>query len=322
MSKKSTLTGEEISALMSGGRDEGARGEKGPARAFAFGAEAARPTPALPAIDRLNERMVRRLRDVIEPFARAKPKIAAAPTLVRKFADWQAEQPEFTSLSLYNFKPLKGPILLKVEPEFVSRLVDAFYGGSGSVRTLRAREFTATEESLLARLAEALIDALAEIWAEIVPIRASLRARETNIGFAALAKGDEAVAVSQFTVQPWPGHAATIEFLYPLAALRSVEAALAAKAPDDVGQRNAEWRARLDAALGEVRVDARTVLARPELSLSELMNLQAGDVIPVSLPAQVPLIVEGRRIAIGAVGEHDGRAALRIERVEQRRLAS
>lgn len=321
MTKKSTLTGEEISALMSGGRDEAARGE-GPARPFAFGAEAARPTPTLPAIDRLNERMVRRLRDVIEPFARAKPKIGAAPTLVRKFADWQAEQPEFTSLSLYNFKPMKGPILLKIEPEFVSRLVDAFYGGSGTVTTRRTREFTGTEESLLGRLATDLIDALAEIWAEIVPIRASLRARETNIGFATLAKPDEAVAVSQFTIQPWPGESATIEFLYPLAALRSVEAALAAKTPDDVGQRNAEWRARLDSALGEVRVEARTVLARPELSLSELMNLQAGDVIPVSLPAQVPLIVEGRRIAIGAVGEHDGRAALRIERVEQRRLAS
>ena len=137
-----------------------------------------------------------------------------------------------------------------------------------------------------------------------------------------MTKPEETVAVSQFTVQPWPGQAATIEFLYPLAGLRSVEQALAAKMPDEVGAKSSEWKARLDAALGEVRVEARTVLARPELPLSELMRLQAGDVIPVSLPHLVPLIVEGRRIAIGAVGEHDGRAALRIERIEQGRLAS
>ena len=31
----------------------------------------------------------------------------------------------------------------------------------------------------------------------------------------------------------------------------------------------------------------------------------------------MPLIVEGRRVAIGAVGEHDGRAALKIEQIEQ-----
>jgi flagellar motor switch protein FliM len=45
-------------------------------------------------------------------------------------------------------------------------------------------------------------------------------------------------------------------------------------------------------------------------------------VIPVSLPAHVPLIVEGRRFAIGTIGEHDGRAALKIEKVEQRRFVS
>jgi flagellar motor switch protein FliM len=322
MSKKPALTGEEISALMGDAQGAGSRGTDGSARPFPFGGEAGRPTPTLPAIDRLNERMVRKLRDVIEPLARAKPKIAFEPTVIRSFADWQAEQPEFTSLSLYGFKPMKGPILLKIEPDFVSRLVDAFYGGSGGSSTKRGKEFTATEESLIARLAEALIGTLAEAWAEIIPAKPALRARETNIAFVALAKADEPVAVSQFTIQPWPGQAATVEFLYPLAGLRSVEAALAARMPDEVGAKNAEWKARLDAALGEIRVEARTVLARPELPLSELMRLEAGDVIPVSLPHLVPLIVEGRRIAIGAVGEHDGRAALRIERIEQGRLAS
>jgi flagellar motor switch protein FliM len=322
MSKKSNLTGEEISALMGDAQGAGSRGTDSSARPFPFGGEAGRPTPALPAIDRLNERMVRKLRGVIEPMARAKPKVSAAPTVIRTFGDWQAEQPEFTSLSLYGFKPMKGPILLRIEPEFVSRLVDTFYGGSGVTTPKRAKEFTATEESLLARLAEALVQALADIWAEIIPARPALRARETNIGFVALAKADEAVAVSRFTIEPWAGQAATIEFLYPLAGLRSVEAALAAKTPDEAGAKSAEWKTKLGAALGEVRVDARTVLARPELPLSELMRLEVGDVIPVSLPHLVPLIVEGRRIAIGAVGEHDGRAALRIERIEQGRLAS
>lgn len=322
MSKKPTLTGEEISALMGDAQGAGSRGADGSARPFPFGGEAGRPTPALPAIDRLNERMARKLRGVIEPLARAKPKISAAPTVIRSFGDWQAEQPEFTSFSLYSFKPMKGAILLKIETDFVCRLVDAFYGGSGVIAPKRAKEFTATEENLIARLAEALIGTLAEAWAEIIPAKPSLRARETNIGFVTLAKADESIAVSQFTIEPWPGQAATVEFLYPLAGLRSVEAALAAKMPEEVGAKTAEWKAKLDAAVGEVRVEARTVLARPELPLSELMRLEVGDVIPVSLPHLVPLIVEGRRIAIGAVGEHDGRAALRIERIEQGRLAS
>lgn len=321
MSNESTLTGEEISALMGDPQGAGSRGTDGSARPFPFGGEAARPTPALPAVDRLNERLARKLRGVIEPLSRTKPKIGAEPTVLRNFADWQAEQSEFTSLSLYTFRPMQGSILLKIEPDFVSRLVDAFYGGSG-VASRRVKEFTATEEGLLGRLAEALMTALAETWAEVLPVKPMLRARETNVGFVPLAKGDEAVAVSQFAIQPWGGQPALIEFLYPLAGLRSIEGELVARMPDEASAKGAAWKAKLEAAVGEIRVEARTVLARPELPLSELMRLQVGDVIPVSLPHLVPLIVEGRRVAIGAVGEHDGRAALKIERIEQGRLAS
>jgi flagellar motor switch protein FliM len=276
---------------------------------------------ALPALDRMSERAIRKLRDLVEPFSRSKPKVEAEAAEVMAYGDWQAQQNEFTSLSIYNFKPLKGAILLSVEPAFISRLVDARYGGTGEAAPVSAKEFTATEESLLARLSELLIDLLASVWAEVVPVKPQLRARETNVGFAALVRPDEQVVVTRFKVTPWPGKSSAIEIIYPVTALRSVEEELS-RSSDEAPARGGEWRARLAAAIGEVRVPARTVLARPQLTFSELMQLQAGDVIPVTLPAMVPLLVEGRRLAVGTIGEHDGRAALRIERMENRRLAS
>ncbi len=322
MSQDPNLSGEEISALMSEAQPPREGGASGPARPFAFGGEAPRTMSAIPVIDRLGERMVRRLRDVIEPFARVKPKVATEPCAVRGFSEWQAEQAEFTSLSLYAFRPMQGAILLKIDPEFVSRLVDAFYGGSGAQAPRRAREFTSTEEGLLGRLSEALVGALGETWSEIVRIRPQLRARETNVGFVALATADEPVAVSRFTIAPWAGYSSVIEILYPVAGLRSIEPELAAKVHDEASGRTGAWRDKLGSAVGEIRIEARTVLARPELSLSELMQLQAGDIIPVSLSRHVPLIVAGRRIALGTVGEHDGRAALKIDKMEQRRIGS
>jgi flagellar motor switch protein FliM len=274
---------------------------------------------AIPALDKLNERMLKRVRAAVEPLARAKPRVDTLPTEVRAFGDWRAEQSEFVSLSLYGFRPLKGAILLRIEPEFVSRLVDAFYGGNGTAPSRRAREFTATEEAMLNRLAEAVMGALAEVWQEIVPVRVQLKGRETNVGFADLAGADEAVAITRFEVAPWAGPGSGIEILYPVAALRAVEPELAAKSHDEAGIRTGDWRERLSAAVGEVRIDARTVLARPELSLNELMQLREGDIIPVSLTKLVPLIVAGRRIALGSVGERDGKAALKIEKMESRR---
>lgn len=322
MSDNPSLSGEEIAALIDEIRDGSeALGASAAARPFAFGTEAGRPTSALPAIDRMNERLAKRLRDLVEPFARAKPKVAAEAVQVQSHAEWTAAQGEFGSFSLYSFRPLKGMILLSLEPLFVSRLVDAFYGGSGVPASKAAREFTGTEESLLGRLAEGIVAALADLWGEMIAVKPQLRSRETNAAFAAIAKPDEPVALCRFSVALGRGDPATVEILYPIASLRGVESELAAKSAEDAHARSGEWRDRLADAVGEIRVRARTVLARPELSLAELMDLQPGDVIPVSLPAQVPLLVEGRPIALGTIGEHDGRAALRIEKIDHRRIS-
>jgi flagellar motor switch protein FliM len=321
MTEPPTLSGDEIAALMNELHEPPTKteGVSHSPRPFAFGSDAARPMNALPALDRLNERMSRRLRDLLEPFVRVKPSILVESSTIRIFGDWKAEQPEFVSLSIYSFKPMKGAVLLALPPQFVSRLVDCFYGGSGDGAPSESCEFTATEDSLLKRLTDSILADLATVWSEVIPARPQLRSRETNVEFATLARGDEPVALTRFTVKFGRGNVANIDIVYPVSSLRSVEQELVATSPEDVSARGEEWRERLVAAVGQVRVKARTVLARPELSLAELMQLRIGDVIPISLPAQVPLLVEGRPIALGTIGEHDGRAALKIEKLEKRR---
>jgi flagellar motor switch protein FliM len=322
MTEQTTLSGEEIEALMGRGGRPAPKGE-GPGaqpRSFSFGSGAVQTSAALPALDRLNDRLARRMRTFFEPILRAKPRVDAEPVVMRPLRDWQAEQSAFQGLSLYTAKPLKGLVAVSVPSAFVSQMVDAYYGGTGSVPTAPAREFTRTEESLLARLSDGLAALLAEIWNEVAPIEPQLKARETNVALARIAAADEAVVVCRFIVAPVQGSPAHLDILFPAAALRSVEGALAARAEEGC-TRGAEWRAQLSNALGDVRIDARTVLARPELSLSELMHLKVGDVIPVSIPASVPLLVEGRTVAVGSIGDQDGKAALKIERIENRRSA-
>jgi flagellar motor switch protein FliM len=259
------------------------------------------------------------LRDLFEPILRAKPRVDAAPAVLRTLRDWQAEQDVFQSLSLYNFKPLKGVLTLAIPGAFVSRLVDAFYGGAGIGADASHREFTRTEESLLARVSDGVVALLADGWREVAPIDPQLKSRETNVAAARIGQADESVVVCCFTIAPPQGVPAKIELVFPAAALRSVEGALATRSDEVACARGAEWREQLGATLAEVRIEARTVLARPELSLAELMQLKVGDVIPVTIPALVPLLVEGRAVAVGSIGEQDGKAALKIERVESRR---
>jgi flagellar motor switch protein FliM len=287
---------------------------------FSFGEEAARSLTAIPALERMNERAARMLRQRMESISRLKLRIHAEPVAVEEFESWKDEQPEFTSIGLYRFPPLKGGILISIEPSLIIRLVDAYYGGSGVYGERPIKEFTPTEERLLARLSEALAETLTEVWSEVLPIKAQLTSRETSTAYLGLGGSDDRVAIARLYIILGKEKPARIDIVYPVASLRAVEGQLAARIQDDAGANAGEWKERLSSAIQEVRLQARSVLARPTLSVSEFLSLKAGDVIPISKPALVPLLVAGRQIALGTIGEQDGRAALKIAHIEPRRV--
>jgi flagellar motor switch protein FliM len=315
-----SLSRDEMSALRAGLEDVTPRGER-PAREprpFALGNEAFRPTARLAGLERMGERLAQRIRTVVEPFARARTQVTPEALETLRFEEWRSSLPGFTSLSLYRLRPLKSGMLLAIEPEFVTGLVDAFYGGGGSPAKLKMREFTPTEERLLGRLADGIVEMLVEVWSEVAVLTPALASRETNAAYASLVRVDEAVVLQRFTITPTGGQPTTVSILYPLGALRPYETLLAAKVHDEGSTAgDAEWRFRLAEALENVRLPVRSVLARPELSLSQLVALKPGDVIPITLSPKVPLIVANRRIATGTIGEQDGRAALMIDHVER-----
>ena len=310
------LSGEEVSALVNelGEHEAAAEGRgSGSPQTVVLGSDAMRPMASVPAFNRMSDRIARKLRQVVEPFSRTKPMVTAEPVAVRRFEAWQQEQPDFLSLSIYRFRPLRGGALIAVDATLISSLVDSFYGGTGAPPARRGAEFTGVEERLISRLTDGIIATLTKVWGDIIPAEFQLTIRETNAALAALVEGNESVVIARFRVSTAADTTSTIDILYPAGSLRAIETELSAKAFDENGLADGEWRQRMIAALREVRLDARSVLARPELSWAELLKLQPGDVIPISFPSNVPLLVAGREIALGKIGDQDGRAALKIE---------
>lgn len=284
---------------------------------YAFGRGESQAPVMLSGLDRLGEKLGRRLRALIEPICGARPQVDAHDAQVLAFADWTAQLPDFTSLSIYRLAPLKGQVLLRMDATMVSTLVDCFYGGIGN-RALPPRgEFTPTEERLIARLADSIISRLVEGWADILPLESGLIVREAGVGFSAGAQPGEQMVVQRFQVsitreQEWP-----IDIVFPLASLRGLEPLMGTRIPTDEEQVDPVWQARIARRMRDIRLPARTVLARPNLSLADLMQLKAGDIIPVTIGRSLPLIVGNRIVAHGTIGEQDGRAAFQIEKLVQ-----
>lgn len=286
-------------------------------KTHAFGRGESQAPLMLSGLDRLSEKLGRRLRTLIEPIAGVRPHIATQDAQVLDFAAWSADVPSCTSIGIYRLSPLKGQALLRMDAAMISCFVDRFYGGLGNRPPSARGEFTPTEDRLISRLSDAFMARLVESWADILPLGPILLGRETGIGFASAAPAGEQMVLQRFVIsiardQEWP-----IDLIFPLASLRAVEPLMGARLPVDEAKMDAVWQTRIASRMRDIRLPARTVLARPNLSLSELMQLKAGDIIPVTISRNLPLIVGDRIIAHGSVGEQDGRAAFQIEKLAQ-----
>ena len=315
---KSPLPGGDVSALMDQLSDVGKLAREVPrVRPFTLGQEDFKPTAWMPGLERIGEKLARRMRTVVEPLVEGRTKITAETIETVRYEAWRGGLPDFTSLNFYRMRPLKGGMLVVVEPDFVAGVVDMFFGGTGLPAPRRHPEFTPSEDALIVRLTDAVVRALSDSWAEIIPLTPSLVSRETNAVFANLFRAEETVVIQRFSIVPGQGRPTVISIVYPLGSLRAVEGPLTAKVHDDSGPADAQWRSRIAVALDDVRLPVRSVLARPKITAAQLMALKPGDVIPISVGAKIPLLVANRRFAYGTIGEKDGHAALLIDTIEK-----
>jgi flagellar motor switch protein FliM len=281
---------------------------------FLLGKDSVPGVERLSGLAQMGDRLVRTLKPALEPITRGRVTVSAAPPVTTAYGTWCADQPAFTSLTLYRLRPLKGGMLIAIEPDFVARLVESFYGGtpSGTLRP-RSGDFTPSEQRLRARLLDRVAGTVMDQWNDVVPVDPQLAAQETSFAHLAFVRADETVAVQTLTIASEAGPT-DIQIVYPLAMVRPLEERMTASGDEDA-EAGAAWRQRLASALAEVNLPVRSVLARPEISVAGLLALKPGDVIPITLPPRTPLLAGARRIAEGVIGEQDGRAALKVEKV-------
>ncbi len=269
-----------------------------------------------PGMARVGERMARGVRMLITNVSPAFPTVAAQPARIMTFREWRAEQAPLTAACRFGIAPLKGAALAVIPPKLVAQLVDCFYGGAGEVAFDRG-ELSKGEQRFLERMGEMLIEVITAAWADNCQLTPSLLGIETETAHLSLVKDDELVVVQALTLTGAPFGNAVIEFVYGEASLRPVKGLSDPSGQEETPSVDVLWRNRVQDAVLQVRLPVRTIFARTELPLTRLLSLKAGDTIPICLPTRVPVTIGGRNFAEGTVGESNGRASIRIEKLEE-----
>ncbi len=298
--------------------DQGTASVRKPAQhAQALGSASANPLGDLQALAHVNQHLTRSLRTLFEPLLRQGVKVSAEPIAVERFDEYLTKRgAALTSVSLIGMAPLSGQAMLVLDGALTLRLVDMYFGGPGLAPNPLPVEFTPTAEAMITRIAAGFAERLAAGWAELAEIAFVAGRTETNPAMLSNIDGEDRVVRTRFVLTIGEGRSVTVDLLYPAASLKPIAPILSSKVQSRRQAENPAWTNNLMRAAMNVKLPVRSVLAEPVIPLAQLMTLKPGDIIPISFGPEIPLLVSNHRFARGAVGAANGRAAIRVHRIE------
>jgi flagellar motor switch protein FliM len=317
MAASKKLTSEEVDALIAGLGDDSealdsvSSVEALEVKSFSFGSDDLSLLGDYYALRMINERFCRFARSVFLPMLRIQPRISSFPPEVKTFDEYSSDADSFMSLTTSRLEELRGSSLLVVAPNFISLLTNAYYGGT-AVRPLRRvpGEFTATEQRVIEIISGGLMTAMQNAWKDLTPVSFAIQSHEENMQFASFVDNSETVIVCTFLVQLPGSEPATFDVVYPLQTLKPIASLLRSRVQSEFVTEDLSWRQKLERSILNIPLVVTAELARPKVSIKNLLNLQDGDTFPMQVNNGIKVLVEGKTLFNAELGQVGPQAAL------------
>ena len=264
------------------------------------------------ALRMINERFARNSRSVFLPMLRLQPRISSFPPEVKTFDEYCSGLEGFMSLTTMRMEELRGTLMLVLEPNFIATMTNSYYGGPAEAPNSKRTEFTDTETRLIELVTSGLASVLQTSWRDLMPVSLTEVGREVNPQFAAFADGSDLVIVCSFVVQLPDLDPVNFDIVYPLQTLRPIASQLRSRTQTDSSEEDLGWRARLERAVLNVPLGLEARLAEPSVTMTQLIFMKPGDVIPIQLNEAVEICLEGQPFYMGEMGEVAGQSAINL----------
>ena len=246
----------------------------------------------MPTLELINERFARHLRISLFNMLRKSAEVTINGVQMMKFGEYQNTLYVPTSLNMVRFRPLKGTSLITMEARLVFILVENFFGGDGRFHArIEGREFTPTERRVVQLLMKIVFSDYREAWSPVMGVEFEYLDSEVNPAMANIVGPTEVIVVSSFHIEV-EGGGGDFHVVMPYSMIEPIRELLDAGVQSDKMEADARWSSALRDEIMDVPVNFRVELLEKNLTLRDLMELQAGDIIPVELPKNATMFVE------------------------------
>ncbi|MDK2779520.1 MAG: flagellar motor switch protein FliM [Pseudomonadota bacterium] len=273
----------------------------------------------MPTLEMINERFARYTRISMFNFLRRSADVASGGVQIMKFGEYVHTLYVPTSLNLVKMRPLRGTALFILDAKLVFKLVDNFFGGDGRHAKIEGREFTPTEVRVVQLVLSQVFNDMIEAWAPVMKLEFEYVGSEVNPAMANIVSPSEVVVVSTFHIE-LDGGGGDLHLTFPYSMIEPIREVLDAGVQSDVDDVDERWMQSLREDILEAKVPVHGTLVEREITLREVADLKAGDVIPVDMPEEFILQANGVPVFRGKMGISSENLAVKIiDQIKNRR---
>ena len=203
------------------------------------------------------------------------------------------------------------------ESKLAYAIIDSYFGGTDRPFTkLDGKEFTQIELSFMKKVMDMAISDLDEAWAPVHRVDAQYLRTEINPQFVGVVPPSDVIITTTFEVE-FEAASGTIMIVVPYSTIEPIKQKLSSSFQTDNEMADSIWTNALNQHIQEATSSLSVKLGESTISVGDLVNLEIGDVIPLSqeVSGEVSLEVEGKEKMKCLMGVHKGTKAIQITKV-------
>lgn len=318
MASDDVLTEGEIDALMESVDGEGAAADSaddGRYRRFDFGAREQSLLREFVALKSLSERHA-------EVFTKALESAFSLEFFVRPLepdllsvADTLASLERATAVSTCTLAPLPGPVFIMCPGNFLSYVVNAYFGGGKAAPASGDRgALTPTELRVAERVAERQLHCLCVAWADKIPLETNDLLTNGNAERLEMLPGTDLLLRMRFVLCAQDLEM-PLDIYMPFADLEPYRLRFAPPKKNDAADAVDSWEPFFRRELPGIHIEIAGVLTTRSITLADLLQLAPGSVIPIPPPEAITVKADETTLAEGRYGSFEGTKAVQLNRL-------
>jgi len=225
------------------------------------------------------------------------------------YSEFNNSLPMPVVLAIMDSPPLYGSLVVQMSPELAYMLISRLFGGGSSGENMK--QFTEIELALIERVLRQAVTVFDEAWDKVIELSTQIDRIETSSQFAQVSAPNEptAVIILNITMGEETG---LMSICIPHTAIEPVAQQLNTRmwysggVRDDT--RSEERAAMLTGKLLSTPIPLTAFFEQTPATVSDIVNLQIGDVIKLDHPVEQPLTVKVHhipkfRVTVGTLGQ-------------------